>query len=98
MTKEEILHLGTLSRIRIEESEVEGLAQDITNILDYVGVVQEVVGDKAIKKEVGSVYNVMRADEVTNEPGSLTEAILDEAPERDGRYFTVKKILDSKKK
>jgi len=35
----------------------------------------------------------MREDEVTNEAGQYTEAILNEAPHRKGQYVEVKKIL-----
>lgn len=93
MNKEEILHLGTLSRIKLSDDEVEKLSGEITSILDYVSTIDEVVNEGALKKEVGAVFNVFREDEVTNQPGEYTEALLDEAPERDGQYVKVKKIL-----
>lgn len=93
MQKEEILHLGTLSRIALSESEVEKLAVEIESILDYVGTVSEIVADTVDQKVVGARFNVFREDEVTCEPGEYTETLLNEAPERDGRFLKVKKIL-----
>ena len=94
MTKEEILHLGELARIKLSDDEVEKLQGDITNILEYVSVVDDVVTDAALEKKVGAVHNVFREDEVTNDPGSYTDALLAEMPETKGRFLKVKKILN----
>jgi Asp-tRNA(Asn)/Glu-tRNA(Gln) amidotransferase C subunit len=40
-------------------------------------------------------YNVFRADVITNESGSMSEAILAQAPKRSGHFFEVKKILNT---
>lgn len=94
ITKDEILHLGGLARIKLSDNEVEKLSGEIESILSYVSAVNDVVKDGALEKKVGAVFNVFREDEVTNEPGEFTEAILEEMPERDGRYLKVKKILN----
>lgn len=94
MDKKQIQHLGTLSRIKLSDEEVERLPGEITSILDYVSTIDEVVKDGALKKEVGAVYNVFREDVVTNEPNAYTEDLLNEAPEREGRFLKVKKILN----
>lgn len=94
MTKEEILHLGTLARIKLDEEEVEKLQGDITSILEYVGVVNDEVTDAALEKKVGSVYNVFREDEITNEPGAYTDDLLASMPETKDRFLKVKKILN----
>lgn len=94
MTKEEILHLGTLSRIRLNSDEVDKLHTEIEEILEYVGKVDEIVGDVELTKKVGPVHNVFREDEVTNTPGSLTDDLVDSFPESEGQYLKVKKILN----
>ena len=94
MTKEEILHLGELARIRLSEEKVEKLQGEITNILEYVGVVDDVVTDAALEKKVGVVHNVFREDEITNEPGAYTDVLLAEMPETQGTFLKVKKILN----
>jgi len=94
MEKKDILHLATLSRISITDAEAEALKTDIESVLSYVGVVSEIAADAYQTKTVGSVYNVFRADEVTNEADAYTEALLQEAPKSQGRYLKVKKIIE----
>lgn len=94
MTREEILHLGTLARIRLTDEEADALQREIGTILEYVGTVDEIIADVDVTKEVGAQYNVMREDAVTNEPGAYTETLLAEMPEREGPYLKVKKILN----
>lgn len=93
MKKEDIEHLGTLARIRLSGGEGEKLAADITDILDYVGAINEITAIEKEKKAGGRI-NVMREDIPTHKPGEHTEALLDAAPKRKGQYVEVKKILD----
>ncbi len=93
MEKKDILHLATLSRIRITDAEAEALTTDIESVLAYVGVVSEIAADAHLTKKVGPVYNVFREDKVLNEGESFTEALLQEAPHRKGRHLEVMKII-----
>lgn len=95
MEKEDILHLGNLARIKISDEEAESLKGDITSVLEYVSVVNDIAAAADMTKQVGAVYNVFREDEITVEPESFTEDILAEAPERKGRFVAVKKILNT---
>jgi len=97
MKKEDIERLAKLSRIELTSDEADALAGDITSILGYVSEINEITGSTAGEKKVGSIYNVFREDENPHEAGEYTEALLALAPERDGQYFKVKKILDDKK-
>lgn len=94
MEKEDILHLGNLARIKISDEEAEALRDDISSVLSYVSVVNDIAAEADVTKEVGAVYNAFRADEVTVEPDAHTEDLLNEAPETKGRFLTVKKILN----
>jgi aspartyl-tRNA(Asn)/glutamyl-tRNA(Gln) amidotransferase subunit C len=94
MTKDEILHLGTLSRIALSPTEVETLSTQIDAILQYVSTVKDIVSDKAPEPNVGARYNVLRPDEITNKPGKYTERLLEALPQREGQYMLVKKILN----
>ncbi len=93
MEKKDILHLATLSRIRITDVEAEALKKDIESVLAYVGVVSEIAADAYLTKKVGTVHNVFRQDEVTTHSGFYTNAMLKEAPHTKGRYIQVKKII-----
>lgn len=97
MKKEDIAHLAKLSRIAITDAEAEALAGDISSILGYVSEIDSVTGEKPLMKEVGALYNVMREDGEPHAAGLYTEDLLNEAPERQGQYVKVKKILADKK-
>jgi len=94
MTKEEILHLGELSRIRLTEGELEKYQTEISSILDYVGQVQEIVSDVKSVTATGPVFNIFREDQVTNEPGAYTKDLVEAFPERQDGLLRVKKILN----
>lgn len=93
MTKDEVIHLSNLSRITLSEKEMDTFPSEIAAIVDYVGVVKNIVGNEQSVTGVGARYNVLRADEVTHEPGSYTETLLEAAPRRQNEYVVVNKIL-----
>lgn len=94
MTKEDIIHLGNLSRIKLSEAEVETFNQEIDSILEYVSTVKNMVSDASVEdKTVGARFNILRADAVTNEPGTFTDVLLEALPHREGQFMSVKKIL-----
>jgi aspartyl-tRNA(Asn)/glutamyl-tRNA(Gln) amidotransferase subunit C len=96
MKKEDIEHLAKLSRIAVTDEEAEALAGSITDILGYVSEINDITGERAVDKEVGVLYNVMREDGEPHEEGVYTEDLLASAPQREGRYVVVKKILADK--
>ncbi|MDQ5948905.1 MAG: aspartyl-tRNA(Asn)/glutamyl-tRNA(Gln) amidotransferase subunit [Patescibacteria group bacterium] len=91
ITIKDIYHLADLARIKLEETEAEHITTEIDSILGYVGQIQGSGGD--MRPEVPALHNVMRDDVVTNEKGQYTEALLHNAPLREGDYLKVKKIL-----
>jgi len=96
MNKEEIKHLSTLARIELADTEVDELTKDISVILDYVSVVQEIVDEAGdTEPELGARYNVFRKDDVTNEPDEYTKDIIANMPNEKDRYLVVKKILNT---
>lgn len=94
MTKEDIQHLGRLARIRLSDDEVAAFSDEIDAILAYVSTVQDIAGDSERGVITSPHYNVFRDDVITNQPDEYTDALLQEMPERDGRYLKVKKILE----
>ncbi len=93
MTKDEIKHLGRLARIELNESELEAFSSEIDAILSYVGQIKGITADGELTKDIGPVHNVLRADEVTNEPGAHTAVLTGAFPKRSDDFLQVKKIL-----
>ncbi len=95
MEKEDIRQLASLARIAVTDKEVDLFQSEIGSILDYVGQIQAMTDAVGEAKVAGVVFNKMRVDEVTHEPGTYTEAILRELPSREGDFMKVKKIINS---
>lgn len=91
ITSKDIENLAELARIEIPESEAKNLTSEVDSILSYIGQIKNAVGD--IEKNVPEHHNVMREDVPTNKPGEYTDDLLNNAPQREGHYFKVKKIL-----
>ncbi len=97
MTKEEIMHLGTLSRVALTEQEITNFAQEIDAIVEYVSELQSIVNESgAMSPDVGVRHNIFREDVITNEPGSYTKAIVAQFPRAVGDYLEVPKIIAQK--
>lgn len=89
-----MLKLATLARIDISVEEAENLSHEFESILGYVSEVKSVsTNDNELGAEDYTLKNVWREDENPHEPGLYTEKILNEAPEKEGDYIKVKKIL-----
>lgn len=96
ISTEDLNKLAELARLRFDSAELESFSKDIDSILSYVKQVQEVAIGEISNRPAG-VYalleNQMRRDENPHPAGEFTEKILGQAPQRDGNYFKVKKIL-----
>lgn len=88
----DVKKLAELSRIHLSEVEAEDLRGSLDSILGYVEQVKQVSGDTNIEQTF-PVINALREDVNPNETGLNREKILNSAPEREGNYVKVKKIL-----
>jgi aspartyl-tRNA(Asn)/glutamyl-tRNA(Gln) amidotransferase subunit C len=93
LTIEEVRHVARLARLRLTEAELEAMQQELSSILEYVDVLQEVdVTDVPPTAQVTDVVNVVRPDEVR--PSLPVEEAVGGAPHRDGNFFKVKPVFD----
>ena len=93
ITREEVLRIAQLARLRLEEEEIERFQRDLDEILTYVESLKEVdtTGVEPRSQFVGQT-NVLRSDEVR--PSLPVEEALRNAPERAGNYFKVPRVVD----
>ena len=92
ITLEEVRKLASLSRIKLSPEEEVSMQHEISSILGYIEQINNAdFGDEKI--EEGERKNVWREDDSVNDSGVYTEKLLSNAPEREGNYFKVKKIL-----
>ena len=92
ITLDEIEKLAALSRLELQPDEKEKLRADIDSILAYVGEIKRVTTGEA-PREIPENRNIFREDAAPHESGIYTEELLSLAPNRQGDYVKVKKIL-----
>lgn len=88
----DIEKLAELSRLALSEEEVARFQGEIEAILSYVGEIASIdvpLGQEAEDER----FNVMREDGNSHESGIFTDALLALAPNREGNYIKVKRIL-----
>jgi len=93
ITVTEIEKLANLARIKLDEGEKQGLTKEIDSILTYIDQIKKATLDIDHTPTVGSVHNIMRDDIAHPITPEDREAILDEAPFREGDFIAVKKII-----
>jgi aspartyl-tRNA(Asn)/glutamyl-tRNA(Gln) amidotransferase subunit C len=94
VTKDEVKKLAELARIELTEEEVVKMQGEIEAILAYVATIQKVsLPDVPQSSPYLDIENVMREDGEPHAPGIYTDAIMAQAPKKQGNFIKVKKIL-----
>lgn len=90
--REQVRKVAHLARLELTETEEEQFAGQLSSILDYFQQLSELDTENvAPTTRAIDVSNVERADEL--QPYGDREALLQSAPEQEGDYFKVPKIL-----
>jgi aspartyl-tRNA(Asn)/glutamyl-tRNA(Gln) amidotransferase subunit C len=90
---EQVRKVAKLARLSLTEAEIEEFTGQLGSILGYVEKMNEL--DTSQVEPLAHclpISNVLRADEVR--PSLGTELTLSNAPDSDGPFFKVPKILD----
>lgn len=92
ITPDDVRKVAELARLDLPEDKIATYTAQLERILDYVGHLQQVdtEGVPATTRAV-EVPNVTRSDEV--ETTSIREDLLNLAPQREGDFYRVPKIL-----
>ena len=93
LTREDVLKLARLARLKLSDDEVAQFTEEISSILGYVEQLQTVnLETLEPTQQVTGLTNVMREDEVVNY-GPTPEELLKNAPETDSGHIKVKRML-----
>ncbi len=92
ISKQDVEKLSGLARLGLTPEEIEVFPSEIEAILGYVGKVNDAAS--SAPHVVFESVNTLREDAVLHNKGQYSEALLDSAPEREGGYVKVKKILE----
>ncbi len=93
LDRKAVAHIATLARIRVPDADLDGLAGELSTILDWVEQLKEV--DTSQVEPMTSVVKVdlpRRKDEVTD--GNCRDKVLANAPEPAHGFFTVPKVVE----
>jgi len=92
--REQVHKVALLARLELTPEEEEQFTTQLGNILDYIEQLNEVdVTDVLPTTRAIDVSNVTRKDDL--QPYPEREAILNGAPEQEGEFFKVPKIMNS---
>jgi aspartyl-tRNA(Asn)/glutamyl-tRNA(Gln) amidotransferase subunit C len=92
--QEQVRKVAHLARLELTPEEEEKFTIQLGSILGYVEQLSELdVSDVAPTTRAIDVSNVTRKDEL--QPFADREAILSSAPEQEGEFFKVPKILNA---
>jgi aspartyl-tRNA(Asn)/glutamyl-tRNA(Gln) amidotransferase subunit C len=93
ITREEIHHVALLARLALTREEEESMAATLDEILTYVEKLAELdTSGVEPTAQVVDVASPWREDRAVNVPA--TDALLANAPARDGDFFKVPKIIE----
>ena len=93
LTKEEVLHIARLARLGINDAEIDRLQGELSNILGHFTVLSQVNTD-GVPPTAHTVAqcNILGNDEAA--PSLPVEAVLSNAPDRDGDFFRIHAVLE----
>jgi aspartyl-tRNA(Asn)/glutamyl-tRNA(Gln) amidotransferase subunit C len=93
VSEQEVRHIAMLSRLNPSEEEVRLFSGQLSSILSYVEQLNEVdTADVPPTAHAVPVSNVFRPD--APHQSLSPEAALANAPQREGRFFAVPKVLE----
>jgi aspartyl-tRNA(Asn)/glutamyl-tRNA(Gln) amidotransferase subunit C len=93
ITREEVRHVAMLFRMSLSEEEIARLQQQLSQIIDYFQVLQQVNTEGVPPtSHTLALENVMRDDEPR--PSYPAEDILANAPLSEGGFFRVRAVLE----
>ncbi len=94
VTREEVKHIASLARLRIEEEEIESFTGQFNEILNYI--------DKLNQLDTENIEPLSHPVEISKSeredliiPSIDREQALKNAPSQDGTFFGVPKVIKS---
>lgn len=93
VSREDVLHLAQLSSLQLNDAEIDGLQNDIKNILNYVNQLGE-LNTEGVEPtyQVTGLQNVWREDEIIDY-GVTRDDLLKRAPDMSDNQVKVPKVL-----
>jgi aspartyl-tRNA(Asn)/glutamyl-tRNA(Gln) amidotransferase subunit C len=88
ISRDQVLHVARLARLRIEEAEIDRLSRELSSVLDHIEKISELDLDGVPPTtHVIHVENILRPDDPR--PSWPVERVLESAPDPAGGGFRV---------
>ncbi len=93
LDKATVARIASLARIRVADDDLDGLAQELSNILGWIEQLDAVDTENVEPMSQAADLKLRwRADEVTD--GGIQEKVLANAPAPKDGFFTVPKVIE----
>ncbi len=93
LSREQVQHIATLARVGLSDDDITRFSEQLSEVLDYFERLRQ-VDTEGVPPTAHTLplHNVFRDDEPG--PSLDVEAVLANAPQREGDLFRVRAILD----
>lgn len=88
VTHEDILKIAKLAKLEVEASELDGLTEDMNEIIAFADTIASVSAEEEAYTDINGLENVLREDTV--QPGLSCDEVLANAKDTDGSSFVVR--------
>ena len=89
-SKKELLNIAKLSAIELKQQEIDLFKKQLNEILTYIAQLNRI--ETGAEAEPIKNINMLRED--IPQKSNYAQDIINQAPEREGNYFVVPKIID----
>ena len=92
VSKEEILHIAKLARLKLKDEEIPDYIKNLQDILNFANIVND-APIEGLDTAIGAIdnYNVFRKDEI--KVFEDNKALLQNAPEQEDNMFKIPKVI-----
>ena len=88
-----VRRIARLARLRVDDAQVAQIQGELNAILGWIDQLNE-VDVTGVEPLTGGALMAMRMREDVVTDGAQAEAVLSNAPERDGPFYTVPKVVE----
>ena len=94
ITSDDVRKVAKLCRLEIPDDDIEKYSNQLEGILEYIAQLERIdtLNVPPTTRAV-EVVNVFREDTIVSSSSDVRDQILDLAPQREGEFFRVPKIL-----
>ncbi|HBU06670.1 MAG TPA: Asp-tRNA(Asn)/Glu-tRNA(Gln) amidotransferase GatCAB subunit C [Candidatus Magasanikbacteria bacterium] len=96
LNTDQIQQIATLARLELNEKEKAMYAEQLSVVLDYIEMLNEVNTDGVVETcQVTGLEDVVREDKVQEASEEIKQKLINSFPEKMGKLLKVKAVFDS---